>query len=123
MPAARDEALAIAARSVIARAPWVTPGAFSSAADGAECVPVEVDGRCVGAILVRGSEIHACIDPAGHGRWCGKPALRLLARVIAEHGRATTRVLATATAGLHFVARMGFKPVGRDGDALIFERT
>lgn len=118
----RDAALAAALRSVQARAPWVTADAFAQLTSGAECIPVTVDGEVVGAVLVIGSEVHACIEDRGHGRWFGKWALRLLDRIQREHGRATTRVMATSAPGLEFVKRLGFRQVGANGETLAFER-
>ena len=74
----------------------------------AEVHDVTVDGKDVGAILVIGPEIHACITPEGFGRWCGRRAVRLLNSVIEKHGFATTSVMAENEAGKQFVERFGF---------------
>lgn len=70
---------------------------------------VFVDGEDVGAILVVGPEIHACIK-SGFGRWVFKRQLQVLRDVIARHGYATTAT--TTKAGEQFVRRLGFWFVG-----------
>lgn len=70
---------------------------------------VFVDGDDVGAVLVVGPEIHACIK-GGFGRWFSKRYLRVLDDVIREHGYAHTAT--TTEAGEAFVKRLGFEYVG-----------
>lgn len=70
---------------------------------------VFVDGVDVGAVLVVGPEIHACIK-AGFGRWVFKDQLRILSDVMRKHGYATTST--TTDAGEEFVERLGFDLVG-----------
>ncbi len=82
---------------------------FAEAMRGWDVEPVEVDGRIVGAVLMRGPEIHACIKPEGFGRWLSRRVLRdTLVRLVAEHGRAETAVATGNAAGEAFVRRLGF---------------
>lgn len=81
---------------------------FMRAVDGAEVHDVLVDGEDVGAIVVIGPEIHACINPDGFGRWMNKAALGILGEVIAKHGYATTTVTQGNMIGDAFVTRLGF---------------
>lgn len=79
-----------------------------------EAEPVEVDGQLVGAVLMRGPEIHACIKPEGFGLWLSRRVLRdTLVRLVAEHGRAETSVATGNAAGEAFVQRLGFVESGR----------
>lgn len=71
-----------------------------------EIHPQYVGGVCCGAVLVFGSEIHACILPWAKGLWFSRRAIRLLNAVIAKHGKATTR--ATTDEGRRFVESLGF---------------
>ena len=96
--------------SVHTRAPWVTHDAFVKFVEQSEVHPVEVEGRAVGAIVVNGPEIHACVDPEAHGLWYTKRAARLLSGVIEKNGYARTS--ATTEEGVKFVRRLGFEPVG-----------
>lgn len=82
---------------------------FSNAAAGWDVHPVLLDGETVGAILVNGPEIHACIA-GGYGRWFRKEQVAILNAVIERHGYAQTH--ATTPAGERFVARLGFQKVG-----------
>jgi hypothetical protein len=87
---------------------------FAQAMQGWSVEPVRVDGRIVGAVLMRGAEVHACIRPEGFGRWLSRRVLRsTLARVVAEHGRAETTVTTGNEAGEAFVRRLGFVESGR----------
>ena len=74
----------------------------------AEVHDVTVDGKDVGAILVIGPEIHACITPDGFGRWCSRRLAPILDNVIEKHGFATTGVTVENEVGKRFIERMGF---------------
>ena len=95
-------------RSVVERWP-IGFREFEQALSGWEIHPVFVDGNAVGAILVNGPEIHACIA-GGYGRWFRKEQVAILNAVIERHGYAQTH--ATTPAGERFVARLGFQKVG-----------
>lgn len=87
---------------------------FAEAMRGWDVEPVEVGGRIVGAVLMRGPEIHACIKPEGFGLWLSRRVLRdTLVRLVAEHGRAETSVATGNAAGEAFVQRLGFVESGR----------
>lgn len=87
---------------------------FAEAMQGWDVEPVQVDGHVVGAVLMRGPEIHACIKPEGFGRWLSRRVLRdTLVRLVAEHGRAETSVATGNAAGEAFVQRLGFVESGR----------
>lgn len=74
--------------------------------------PVRVSGEIVGAVLIGGNQIHACIQPKGFRRWLTKGVLReTLLKVIEEHGSAITSVGKGNEIGHRFVAGLGFKPV------------
>lgn len=88
----------------------------------AEVHTMTVDGEDVGAVLVVGAEIHACILPKGYGRWCGKKAVRVLNDVIKRHGYATTSVIEGNGDGERFVERFGFRFVGSDGAVRRYRR-
>ena len=81
---------------------------FEKSILGAEIHDVSIDGIPVGAIVVIGPEIHACIKQEGWGRWLNKKALHILGEVIKTHGFATTTVTAGNQVGDRFVKRMGF---------------
>ena len=73
---------------------------------------IKAGGDIVGAVLVKGPEIHACILPKAQGRWIGRPQLRILNNVIKKHGYAKTS--ATTPGGKEFVERLGFHAEGAD---------
>lgn len=81
---------------------------FCALAQRGQVHDIFLDGLDVGAILVIGPEIHACIKPAGFGRWFNKRAKAILTEVIARHGHATTTVTAGNETGHRFVTRLGF---------------
>lgn len=104
----REEALRAAFLSAQDRLP---PGssfaAFAAALAGWACHPVHVDRRLVGAVLVNGPEIHACIQPVAFGRWLSRRLLRLVDAAVEAFGYAMTQA-ATIT-GRRFVERLGFR--------------
>ncbi|WEF34856.1 hypothetical protein [Pseudoduganella chitinolytica] len=83
---------------------------FSLALRGTRVEPVMVDGKCCGALVIAGNELHACVQPHVRGRWLSRRVLRLLDAVIAQHGEAVTRV--TSDAGRRFVEALGFEKDG-----------
>lgn len=80
---------------------------FAQSLANAEVNEIQVEGKTCGAVIVIGSEIHACILPWAKGRWFGRKAVRILNRVIEEHGEATTH--ATTEEGRRFVQALGFE--------------
>ena len=106
--------LQIALASLQSRAPHITEAAFTDALADAVVHPVDVDGRPVGAVIVKGPEIHACIACDVRGLWMSKWLLRLLGDVVRKHGHAITR--ATTDEGRQFVQRLGFV---RRGDSWV----
>lgn len=81
--------------------------AFAAALGQWQCHPVHVDTDLVGAVLVNGPEIHACITPRGFGRWLSRPLLRLVDAAVDRFGYALTQ--AATPAGRRFVERLGFR--------------
>jgi GNAT superfamily N-acetyltransferase len=98
--------LQAAFESVKPRAPALRFDDFEEFVRGAEVHPAVVDGEVVGALIVKGPEIHACVLPKAKGRWGSKRLLSVLHRVIRTHGYATTS--ATTADGVAFVRRLGF---------------
>lgn len=93
---------------------------FYEAVSGWEVVPVRVDGKLVGAVLMNGPEIHACIKPEGFGKWLTKGVLRnTLCKVLKAHGKAVTRFTEGNAAGEYFVTRLGFK---KEGEAWVLRQ-
>lgn len=103
-----ERAVRAAYASAAQRMPGVTLEAFRAELEACEVHPVLVDGEPVGAVVVKGPEIHACVLPKARGRWFSRQYARLLAATIAKHGRATTS--ATTEDGRRFVERLGFVP-------------
>lgn len=83
-----------------------------------KCVPVNVESKPVGALLMNGTEIHACISN-GYGRWGSKSLLRELDAIKKQHGKATTSVATGNKIGEAFVERLGFNKV-RETDAVTY---
>jgi hypothetical protein len=105
----RDEAIEAAYASAVDRLPGLDAADFAKAVADWDVYPVVIDGKTAGAILVNGCEIHACVLPEAFGRWFSKRSAKVLAGVIAKHGRAVTS--ATTPAGRAFVERLGFVEV------------
>jgi len=84
--------------------------------------PVIVDGCLVGAVLMNGPEIHACITPSGFRRWLTKGVLkRTLGAILFRYGFARTRVVEVNDIGRAFVERLGFVPVSIADGIITYE--
>lgn len=71
-----------------------------------EVFPLRYRGEVRGAMLVKGSEVHACVAPP----WYAREAIRVINAVIEKHGEATTH--ATTDAGRRIVEKLGFVKCG-----------
>ena len=87
---------------------------FQRALSDFEFLPVKVGGQTVGAILRKGSELHAAVLPCARGKWIGRSQLRVVAETIRKHGEATSSVMNGHEAGHRFARRLGFVECGRD---------
>lgn len=87
---------------------------FEDSLTGSRIEPVCVSGAVVGAVIVIGCEVHACVLPEFKGLWLNRRLLRVLDEVIKSHGYATTS--ATTNEGRRFVERLGFI---REGDIYV----
>lgn len=103
-----DEALRAAHESTKGRSNW-SLSEFLDMTAGWDVHPVLLGGVVVGAVLIKGPEIHACINSKAHGLWMNKRILALLDCVVERHGMAVTRVMSASKAGVDFVTRLGFK--------------
>ncbi len=113
-------ALEAAWQSAKDRMPGVDFDQFCESVEGWRVVPVVVKRETVGALLINGPEIHACVLPLAHKRWVSRSLLAELDTVIQEHGYAITRVDESREPGRHFVNRLGFVPVLQDGSTIIY---
>ena len=104
------------------RAPGLTLDDFLKMAEGWDVHPVDVAGEPVGAVMLCGPEVHACIVPKARGLWCSKRMLRLLDEVIERHGHALTRVGRGSSEGHEFVSRLGFVAFGGGGTGAVYYR-
>lgn len=119
----REDAIRAAFDSASDRMPGVSLDQFRAATADCAVTPVRVDGRIVGAILVSGAEVHACIRPEGFRRWVSKRLMRVLDSVVATHGYAVTRVRESNGAALGFVRRLGFLTViDNSGGTLVLRK-
>lgn len=106
----RQMAIDAAYESAAGRMPGITLETFREAVADFEVHPIVVRGETVGALLVSGPEIHACVMPNGHRRWINKALFAVLNAVIDKHGYAQTE--ATTPAGAAFVEALGFEKQG-----------
>lgn len=111
MDTARVMAIETAYQSAADRMPGVTMEQFMDAIAGFESYPITVRGEIVGALLVKGPEIHACVLAHVKKRWMSRHVLSILNGVIDQYGYAQT--VATTDEGARFVEALGFE---RDGE-------
>lgn len=94
---------------------------FAAAMREWEVEPVEVGGQIVGAVLMRGPEIHCAVLPKASRRWMRKGLVqRTLGRIVRRYGYAVTKVSAGHLPGLQFVRRLGFEETANDGPTTEF---
>ncbi len=106
----REQALHAAWESTHERVDWPWHE-FAAAMANWEVEPVVVDGRLVGAVLMYGPEIHACIKPEGFRRWLTKSVLeRTLYTRWKKYGYATSG--SNTAIGDKFLTRLGFTKEG-----------
>lgn len=85
---------------------------FERATSGFEFLPVIVGGECVGAIMRRGSELHAAVVPTARGKWFGRRAMAVITDTVIRFGMATTAVPDGQDVGNAFALRLGFERTG-----------
>ena len=117
MSSNRQDCLAAAYESAKSRLPTgCTLDTFCAGLDGWDALPVHVSGALIGAVLSKGPELHACIQPVAFGRWFGRQHFKLIDKAIDEYGYALTSTTTGNVAGAAFVKRLGFeKTTERDG--------
>lgn len=116
---AASEHLVCAHESLVDRAS-VSLAQFMSYCAGWSVVPVDVAGKPVGALLINGPEIHACIVKEAHGLWMSRKVFRVIDQIIDSYGYASSR--AQTEAGHKFLERMGFVEHDRDGFVIVYRK-
>lgn len=86
-------------------------------ADGWSVLPILKQAVPVGAVLIKGNEVH--IEMPEPGPWVLRAIREYLHAVVDAHGVAMTHLPASDTRALRFVTRLGFVEVGRDREELI----
>lgn len=105
----KKQALQAAFDSMQTRLPsFVSYSLFKRLTKEWEVYPVKVNKIIIGALLIDGAEIHACIKPEGFNYWFNKAMLTILNNIIKEYGFALTRVAEGNEVGIAFVERLGF---------------
>jgi GNAT superfamily N-acetyltransferase len=103
------------------RFPDLTLGQLKNDLSDFEVIPV-IRGKLIGAILRRGSELHALVIEAYRGKWFGKAELRLIRDTIKTFGHATTKVLNNHQMGHDFALRLGFEVQYKDDLMTYYEK-
>jgi hypothetical protein len=116
----KEEALQAAYESMVDRLPPMSYETFLEKVEGWEVHPVEVQNKLVGALLIQGPEVHACIKPEGFKKWFNKSRLRVVDNLIKEYGFALTRVIVGNKVGIEFVERLGFHENNRWDNTIIY---
>lgn len=79
-------------------------------------------GVLAGFVMQSGPEVHVFRLPEFTGRWFTRQDVEnTIGKVIAEHGKATTKVRKQNLTGHRFVRRVGFVPVADDGSVIHYE--
>lgn len=84
--------------------------------------PIKRSGQVAGFVMTLGAEIHVFRLPEYAGRWFTRQDVeKTIGQVIAQHGKATTKVRQDNQTGHRFVQRIGFVPVKDDGSVIHYE--
>lgn len=66
----------------------------------------------IGAIFVKGNEIHVAVRAEYHGRWFTRRVLNFVRSLLIERGPLVTMVMPGNDAGERFIRRLGFEKRG-----------
>jgi len=83
--------------------------------------PIVVQGALAGAIMVRGCDMHVCVQEQHFKRWATPSLYRRVLNHKRKHGRLRTVVAEQHQAGRDFVERFGFRVYGNRGLTLLYE--
>lgn len=79
-------------------------------------------GKKAGIVVVKGPEVHLCVLPTFRNRCLTKGLMvDVLGRIIREYGYALTRVVDGNAIGDRFVKRIGFRPIEKVGNAILYK--
>ncbi len=95
---------------------------FAASAKGAQVIDIFYKGKDVGAFLILGPEIHACVKSEAHGAWFKRAGFAVIQQVIDRHGYAQTRMTAGNATGDKFVTRLGFVRVDSPPGTWIYRK-
>lgn len=98
------------------RAPAMSAHAMADLLQGWELVDV-----CGAVAMFKGPEMHVGAIPEVRGRWFNRKAVRIMRERLGRYGRLETSVMLENKAGMEFVRRLGFEPVGMSGAAICYE--
>jgi hypothetical protein len=86
-----------------------------------EYIPVDVGGKCAGAIMHKGNEFHVCIIEKFHKRWASKSLYKhIYTDKLKQYGEIFTSVSANNEIGKRFVERCGFKVYDSYANVVIY---
>lgn len=100
---------------------WYTADHFMRDTSEWDAWPIVVQGALVGAIMVKGCELHVCVRQEAFRRWATPGMYRRVLKHKQKHGRLMTRVKQAHKDGIEFVERFGFRLIGNTGDVLLYE--
>lgn len=111
----RFEALRRMHSGLLGRFPALRLADTVEAFDGWHVEPVRIGEWIVGALVVKGNEIHVGVEHMARGHWLTRAWLRShVAPLLRKHGSLTTSVIQGHRAGHEFVTRIGFKVAQQD---------
>lgn len=106
----RFEALRRMHSGLLGRFPALRLADTVKAFDGWHVEPVRIGEYIVGALVVKGDEIHVGVEHMARGHWLTRAWLREhISPLLRKHGTLKTSVLRGYRAGHEFVTRLGFK--------------
>ena len=94
---------------------------FEKCVSGYEIIPISDNGEVIGAVMIKGAEIHVGMKRTPKGALRGV-LRKVLDGVINKHGYVETMVMRDNIQGIRFCGRLGFMESGRDKLMVFYRR-
>lgn len=96
---------------------------FAEATSRFKYIPVEVDSKTVGAIMIDGNEWHIAVMPEYRKKWATKGLMKFFKDAINKHGKIVTAVSMEHDLGHGFARKLGFKNTQTKDGIVYYEAT
>jgi hypothetical protein len=112
----RNEAIAMLYESIKDRAPF-SLDEFYKCLEGWDVIPLFNSKKIIGAVIQKDNELH--VGYANKSKAYIRDHLKILSKVIREHGYCVTSVLKNNPQGLNFCKKLGFFEIAEESDKIL----